>query len=95
MRRSIERTNTNGCLDLQARPEMRMKQDLGKMPDDAPFSPAPDWTVRRPDGLTEAGVRAAKPMKLDVSLHSLRHTHASQLIASNLDIQQGCIQRRF
>jgi len=70
----------------KAQLEKRIEHGLGKLADDAPVFPAPDWTLRRPDGLTKAWVRAAASMNVDVSLHSLRHTHASQLISAGMDI---------
>ena len=66
--------------------EKRVEQGLGKLPDDALVFPAPDWGLRRPDGLTKAWARTAELMKVNVSLHSLRHTHASQLITAGMDI---------
>jgi integrase len=45
-----------------------------------------DGTPKTPDGLTKEWTRAAAKAGLAVTLHALRHTHASQLIASGMDV---------
>jgi integrase len=68
--------------------ELRLRLGLGKMPDDALVFPNLDGSSpRKPDAVTKAWRRVIKRLGLsDVSLHALRHTHASQLIASGMDI---------
>jgi integrase len=45
------------------------------------------WLPRRPRNFTHAWSNAVKSLKLPaVTLHALRHTHASQLIAAGVDI---------
>jgi integrase len=66
--------------------EERLLLGLGRPADDAPVFA--DWTgsLHRPHWLTQAWRKAMKRAGLKVSLHSLRHTHASTLIASGLDV---------
>jgi integrase len=60
---------------------------LGKLPDDALVFPGFDGEVRSPrafsaywaDHATQLGVA-------DITLHALRHTHASQLIDAGIDV---------
>jgi integrase len=48
----------------------------------------PDWdgTARSPHTLTQQWRKVMKAAGLKITLHSLRHTHASTLIASGLDV---------
>jgi integrase len=71
--------------------EQRLKLGLGKLPDDAlvlgHWTADGSWGPRSPNAVTkewEATREAAKLPK--VSLHALRHTHASQLIAAGVDV---------
>lgn len=74
--------------------EQRLKIGLGKAPPDALVFATWEGKVRSPDGLTKEWSLAMKAAGLpDVTLHSLRHTHASHLIASGLDVLQ--ISRRL
>jgi len=60
---------------------------LIKLPDDALVFPNWDSTPRSPNATTKEWVRTLSQLKLPaVSLHALRHTHASQLIASGMDV---------
>jgi hypothetical protein len=60
---------------------------MGKMPDDALVLPRWDGSPRSPNSVTKEWIRALRELKLPaVSLHALRHTHASQLIASGMDV---------
>jgi integrase len=67
--------------------ELRLKLGLGRSGnDDLVFA---DWegSVRNPNVTTRQWFRALAQLKLPaVSLHALRHTHASQLIAAGLDV---------
>jgi integrase len=42
--------------------------------------------VRQPDGLSKEFTAAMVDLDLPVTLHALRHTHASQLIAGGVDV---------
>jgi len=45
-----------------------------------------DGSTRSPNALTKEWSLAMKKAGLNATLHSLRHTHASTLIASGLDV---------
>jgi integrase len=66
--------------------EQRMALGRGKIPADALVFPDWDGEARSPLTLTKAWRREMKAAGLRVTLHSLRHTHASSLIASGLDV---------
>jgi integrase len=71
----------------KAQQEQRLKLGVGKAPDDALVFGNWDGTPRSPNAVTKAWAQAVSTNKLPrVSLHALRHTHASQLIASGLDV---------
>jgi integrase len=71
----------------RAQQEMRLRLGLGKAPDDALVFPNLDGEARSPNAVTkEWSVTAAGLGLRKVSLHALRHTHASQLIASGMDV---------
>jgi integrase len=60
---------------------------LVKLPDDALVFSNLDGAPRKPNSLTTEWRRLVATLKLPrVSLHALRHTHASQLIASGMDV---------
>ena len=67
--------------------EQRLALGLGKaMPDDLVFA-RPGGVPWPPDALTGDWARAVRAHRLPkVTLHALRHTHVSQLIASGLDV---------
>jgi integrase len=70
-----------------AQQELRLRLGLGKMPDDALVFPNLEGGVRSPNALTKEWTRTTIGQNLPrVSLHALRHTHASQLIASGMDV---------
>jgi integrase len=70
----------------RAQQEQRLALGLGKAPPDS--SVFADWngSVRSPHWLTQLWRKAMKAAGLKATLHSLRHTHASTLIASGLDV---------
>jgi integrase len=71
----------------KAQQEMRLKLGQGKAPDDALVFANWDGTVRNPDALSKEWAACMKQIGMPhITLHSLRHSHASQLIASGLDI---------
>jgi integrase len=71
----------------KAQQEQRLKLGLGKAPDDALVFAAWDGTPRKPNAITKEWARNVAVLKLPkVSLHALRHTHGSQLIASGMDV---------
>ena len=42
--------------------------------------------MRAPHGVSQKFTQAMKALSIDCSLHGLRHTHVSQLIAAGLDV---------
>jgi integrase len=70
----------------KAQLEQRLLLGLGRPTDEAPVFAAWDGSLHRPHWLTQAWRKEMKRARLKVSLHSLRHTHASTLIASGLDV---------
>jgi integrase len=67
--------------------EFRVALGLGKMPDDALVFPTLDGGPRSPNAITKEWSVAAEGFGVpDVTLHGLRHTHASQLIDAGVDI---------
>jgi integrase len=71
----------------KAQQEQRLALGLGKSPADALVFAKYDGASLVPNQFTHAFVKALKAAGLShVTLHTLRHTHASQLIASGMDI---------
>lgn len=68
--------------------EQRLLLGLGKIPDSGLVFGTVDDTPRKPNSLTTEWRRFVKAVKdvPSVSFHALRHTHASQLIASGMDV---------
>lgn len=67
--------------------EQRLALGLGKAADDDLVFARHDGTAWPPDSLTADWARTIRILKLPkVTLHALRHTHVSQLIASGLDV---------
>jgi integrase len=70
-----------------AQQEMRLKLGLGKIPDDGLAFANWDGQNRNPDALSKEWAGCMKAIGMPhITLHALRHSHASQLIASGLDI---------
>jgi integrase len=66
--------------------ERRLSLALGRLPDDAFVFGSYDGSIRDPDRITQDWKRFAAARKLPkVTLHALRHSHASALIASGTD----------
>jgi integrase len=70
----------------RAQLEQRIALGLGKEADDALVFPNWDGSIRSPNGVTKEWTLAVRKAGLTATLHSLRHTHASTLIASGLDV---------
>lgn len=71
----------------KAQQEQRLALGLGKAPADALVFATWDGRVRHPDGLTKEWSTAMEAIgRPKITLYSLRHTHASQLIAAGLDV---------
>jgi integrase len=67
--------------------EQRLALGLGKPDDDALLFPGPDGQMMPPNQLSWLWRSACKHLKAPrVNFHSLRHSHASALIASGLDV---------
>jgi integrase len=67
--------------------ELRMAMGLGKLPEDALVFAAIDGGPSRRTALSIAWGESVDALGLpDVVFHSLRHTHASQLIAAKVDV---------
>jgi integrase len=67
--------------------ERRLKLGMGRAPDSSLVFARWDGETRSPHWLTQKFALAMAELKIEgVTLHSLRHTHASQLIASGMDV---------
>ena len=70
-----------------AQPEQRLSLGLGGSPPEGLVFADWDGSPYAPDGLTDNFTNAMEAAGLPhVTLHTLRHTHASQLIRSGVDI---------
>ncbi len=71
----------------RAQTEQRLALGLGRDGEDALVLRQPDGSPLLPDSISSEWRRLVLSLKLPkVSLHALRHTHASQLIASGMDV---------
>ena len=70
----------------KAQQEQRLALGLGKASEDTLVFPTWDGTPRSPAALTKEWTRAMQKAGLKVTLHGLRHTHASSLIAAGIDV---------
>jgi integrase len=70
----------------RAHQETRLALGLGKAPRDGFVFANWDGAIRSPHWLTQAWRKAMAAAGLKATFHSLRHTHASTLIASGLDV---------
>jgi integrase len=67
--------------------EQRLSLGLGRAaPDDSYVFVRWDGALRSPRWISQEFARAMEELKIDCSLHGLRHTHVSQLIAAGLDV---------
>lgn len=70
----------------KAQQEMRLMLGIGKAPPESLVFAAQDGSTRTPNALTKEWQTVMANAKVKATLHSLRHTHASTLIASGLDV---------
>lgn len=71
----------------KAQQEQRLALGAGKLPPDALVFADVDGLPRKPNAITKEWQRTATAAGMpEATLHSLRHTHASHLIAAGLDI---------
>ena len=67
--------------------EHRLAFGMGKAPPDSPVLATLDGCWQSPNAITKSWPRAMAAVGVPgVTLHSLRHTHASMLIASGMDV---------
>jgi len=66
--------------------ERRIALGMGKAPEDSLVFTRWDGSARAPHWLTQKFRLAMKDLKIDCTLHALRHTHVSQLIAAGMDV---------
>jgi integrase len=66
--------------------ERRLKLRQGKLDDDALVFATWDGSTRSPNAMSKEWRRAVHAAKLKATFHSLRHTHASSLIAAGIDV---------
>ena len=71
----------------RAQQEQRLALGMGRSPADSPVLATFDGKPQSPNAITKAWPVAMAAIGMSgVTLHSLRHTHASMLIASGMDI---------
>jgi integrase len=71
----------------RAQLELRMQLGIGRMPDDGLLFPNIEGGPRRPTTVSADFAALAERIGMpEVTFHSLRHSHASQLIDANVDI---------
>ena len=66
--------------------ERRLALGMGRAPDDCPVFAKWNGEFRSPSRLSQDFAAAMDALKIDCTLHGLRHTHVSQLIAAGLDV---------
>ena len=66
--------------------ERRLALGLGRAPDDMTVFARWNGELRSPSRLSQSFADVMDVLEIDCTLHGLRHTHVSQLIASGLDV---------
>jgi integrase len=66
--------------------ERRLSLGMGRAPDDTPVFARWNGEFRSPSRLSQDFAAAMDALKIECTMHGLRHTHVSQLIASGLDV---------
>jgi integrase len=66
--------------------ERRLSIGIGRAPDDSFVFARWDGALRSPHWLSQKFAQAMNALNINCSLHGLRHTHVSQLIAAGLDV---------
>jgi integrase len=67
--------------------EQRLALGMGRTPEDSPVFAQWDGTWRTPGSVTAVWARLADELGFpEITLHALRHTHVSQLIAAGADV---------
>jgi integrase len=66
--------------------ERRLSLGIGRSPEDTPVFARWNGEVLSPSRLSQDFAAAMDTLKIECTLHGLRHTHVSQLIASGLDV---------
>jgi hypothetical protein len=67
--------------------EQRLSLGMGRASDDSPVFATLDGSWRTPNSVSTAWSRLADELGFpEITLHALRHTHVSQLIASGADV---------
>jgi len=66
--------------------ERRMSLGMGRAPEDSLVFARWDGSPRAPHWLTQKFALAMSALQIECTLHGLRHTHVSQLIAAGLDV---------
>jgi integrase len=66
--------------------ERRLSLGQGRAPDDSLVFARWDGSTRSPHWLTQKWALKMGALKIDCTLHGLRHTHVSQLIAAGMDV---------
>jgi integrase len=66
--------------------ERRLSLGVGRAPDDTAVFAKWNGELRSPSRLSQDFAAAMDALKIECTMHGLRHTHVSQLIASGLDV---------
>lgn len=66
--------------------EQRLKLGMGKAPEDSVVFARWDGGLRSPHSLTQKFAETMMALGFDATMHVLRHSHVSQLIAAGLDV---------
>ena len=69
-----------------AQQEQRLALGMGRVPNDALVFAMPDGSPLHPTAVSQEWRRVMRQAGLELTLHSLRHTHASTLINAGIDM---------